>query len=47
MLIVFFSSNTYSIYLFFCVCYTGTAVLTVKLKCYTLSMQVAGPLLER
>lgn len=30
-----------------CVCYTGTAVLMVKLKCYTLSMQVAGPLWER
>lgn len=33
-----------------CVCYTGTACLfvwLVKLKCYTLSMQVAGPLLQR
>lgn len=30
-----------------CVCYSGSAVLVVKLKCYTLSMQVAEPLWER
>lgn len=55
LLIVFFflAIHTVYIFLFFpvcvcvCVCYTGTAVLMVKLKCYTLSMQVAGPLWER
>lgn len=37
----------HTVYSFVCVCYTGTAVLMVKLKCYTLNMQVAGPLWQR
>lgn len=45
-ILAFFCLAIYTVCIFFCAHYTGTAVLTGNLKCYTLSMQVAGSLWE-